>query len=62
MDFTLREKNSDIHLEDFFSYIIEEFHLAGHEVVIQKKDILSPLRRSSLKKSIMLTALTVELR
>ena len=38
MDYTLREKNSDIHLEDFFPYIIEEFHLAGHEVVIQKKD------------------------
>ena len=38
MDFTLREKNSDIHLEDFFPYIIEEFHLAGHEVVIQKKE------------------------
>ena len=38
MDFTLREKNSDIHLEDFFPYIIEEFHLAGHEVIIQKKD------------------------
>ena len=38
MDFTLREKKSDIHLEDFFPYIIEEFHLAGHEVVIQKKE------------------------
>lgn len=38
MDFTLREKNSNVHLEDFFPYIIEEFHLAGHEVVIQKKD------------------------
>ena len=38
MDFTLREKNSNIHLEDFFPYIIEEFHLAGHEVIIQKKD------------------------
>ena len=38
MDFTLREKNSDIHLVDFFPYIIEEFHLAGHEVIIQKKD------------------------
>ena len=38
MDFTLKEKNSDVHLEDFFPYIIEEFHLAGHEVVIQKKD------------------------
>ena len=38
MDFTLREKNSDVHLEDFFPYIIEEFHLAGHEVIIQKKD------------------------
>lgn len=38
MDFTLREKNSDVHLEDFFPYIIEEFHLAGHEVVIQKKE------------------------
>ena len=38
MDFTLREKNSDIHLEDFFPSIIEEFHLAGHDVVIQKKE------------------------
>lgn len=38
MDFTLREKNSDVHLEDYFPYIIEEFHLAGHEVVIEKKD------------------------
>ena len=38
MDFTLREKSSDVHLEDFFPYIIEEFHLAGHEVIIQKKD------------------------
>ena len=38
MDFTLREKNSNVHLEDFFPHIIEEFHLAGHEVVIQKKD------------------------
>ena len=38
MDFTLREKSSNVHLEDFFPYIIEEFHLAGHEVVIQKKD------------------------
>jgi len=38
MDFTLREKNSDVHLEEFFPYIIEEFHLAGHEVVIQKKE------------------------
>ena len=38
MDFTLTSKNSDVHLEQFFPYIIEEFHLAGHEVVIQKKD------------------------
>ena len=38
MDFTLKEKGSDVHLEDFFPYIIEEFHLVGHEVVIQKKD------------------------
>ena len=38
MDFTLREKDSDVHLEDFFPYLIEEFHLAGHEVVIQKKE------------------------
>lgn len=38
MDFTLMEKNSNVHLEEFFPYIVEEFHLAGHEVVIQKKD------------------------
>lgn len=38
MDFSLTEKRSDIHIEDFFPAIIEEFHLAGHEVNIIKKD------------------------
>lgn len=38
MDFSLIEKRTDIHLEDFFPAIIEEFRLAGHEVSITKKD------------------------
>ena len=38
MDFSLIEKRDDIHIEQFFPAIIEEFHLAGHEVTIVKKD------------------------
>ena len=38
MDFSLVEKRSDIHLEDFFPSIVEEFKLAGHEVNIVKKE------------------------
>ena len=38
MDFSLIEKRTDIHIEDFFPSIIEEFRLAGHEVSITKKD------------------------
>ncbi len=38
MDFSLIEKRNDIHIEDFFPAVIEEFRLAGHEVSIVKKD------------------------
>lgn len=38
MDFSLTEKRDDIHIEDFFPAIIEEFRVAGHEVNIVKKD------------------------
>ena len=38
MDFSLLEKRNDIHIENYFPAIIEEFHLAGHEVSIIKKD------------------------
>ena len=38
MDFSLRKKRSDIHIEDFFPAIVEEFRTAGHEVIITKKD------------------------
>lgn len=38
MDFSLIEKREDIHLEDYFPSIIEEFKLAGHEVNIVKKE------------------------
>ena len=38
MDFTLTEKRGDIHLENYFPAIVEEFRLAGHEVSIAKKD------------------------
>ena len=38
MDFSLIEKRNDIHIENYFPAIIEEFRLAGHEVNIIKKD------------------------
>ena len=38
MDFSLVEKRDDIHLENYFPAIIEEFKLAGHEVSIVKKE------------------------
>lgn len=38
MDFSLTEKRSDIHIENYFSAIIEEFRLSGREVSIVKKD------------------------
>ena len=38
MDFSLIEKRDDIHIENFFPAIIEEFRLAGHEVSITKKE------------------------
>ena len=38
MDFSLVEKRDDIHIENYFPAIIEEFRLAGHEVTIVKKD------------------------
>ena len=38
MDFTLAEKNPEIHLENYFSQIIEAFKLTGREVAIKKKD------------------------
>ena len=38
MDFTLTEKNPQVHLEDYFPQIIESFKLTGREVTIKKKD------------------------
>ena len=38
MDFTLTEKNLNVHLEDFFPDIIEAFKLTGREVEIRKKE------------------------
>ena len=38
MDFSLIEKRNDIHIENYFPSIIEEFRLAGHEVSIIKKE------------------------
>ncbi len=38
MDFSQTEKRDDIHLENYFPAIIEEFRFAGHEVTIVKKD------------------------
>lgn len=38
LDFSLIEKREDIHLENYFPAIQEEFHLAGFEVDIIKKE------------------------
>lgn len=38
MDFTLTEKNSDVHLEQYFPQIIEAFKLTGRDVEIKKKE------------------------
>ena len=38
MDFTLTEKNLNVHLEDYFPDIIEAFKLTGREVEIRKKE------------------------
>ena len=38
LDFTLTEKNFNVHLEDYFSSIIEAFKLTGREVEIKKKE------------------------
>ena len=38
MDFSLTEKRDDIHLEYYFDAIREEFHLAGFDVTITKKE------------------------
>lgn len=38
MDFSLTEKRDDIHIEQFFPAIIDEFSLSGHQVEIVKKD------------------------
>lgn len=38
LDFTLTEKDADIHLEAYFPSIIEAFKLTGKDVTIKKKD------------------------
>ena len=38
MDFSLTEKRDDIHIEQFFPALIDEFSLSGHQVEIVKKD------------------------
>ena len=38
MDFSLVDKRDDIHLENYFDAIREEFHLAGFEIDIVKKE------------------------
>ena len=38
LDFSLIEKRDDIHLENYFDAIREEFKIAGFEVIINKKE------------------------
>ena len=38
MDFTLLKEDPTFHLEDYFQAVIDEFKLAGRDVVITKKD------------------------
>lgn len=41
MDFTLLHEDPTVHLENYFQPIIDEFKLAGRDVVITKKDKLT---------------------
>ena len=41
MDFTLLKKDENFHLEEYFNAIIQEFKVAGRDVVITKKDKLT---------------------
>ena len=41
MDFTLLKKDENFHLENYFKAVIEEFKMAGRDVVITKKDKLT---------------------
>lgn len=41
MDFTLLREDPTVHLENYFQPIIDEFKLAGRDVVITKKDKLT---------------------
>ena len=38
LDFSLTEKRDDIHLENYFDAIKEEFHISGFDVTITKKE------------------------
>ena len=38
MDFSLTERRGDIHLENYFDAIREEFHIAGFDVTITRKE------------------------
>lgn len=38
MDFSLTEKRGDIHLENYFDAVREEFSIAGFDITITKKD------------------------
>ena len=38
MDFTLTKKSDEVHIENYFPSIIDEFRMAGHEVSIVKKE------------------------
>ena len=38
MDFSLTEKRDDVHLENYFDAIRQEFSIAGFEVIITKKE------------------------
>ena len=53
MDFSLTEKSADIHLENFFQPIVEEFALMELPVEIQKKDkkIFGRVESAFLKES-----------
>ncbi|MCQ2277103.1 MAG: nucleotidyl transferase AbiEii/AbiGii toxin family protein [Bacteroidales bacterium] len=52
MDFSLKEKNTDVHLEQYFSYIIDEFKYAGFpvEIVKREKKTFGRVESASLKE------------
>jgi len=63
LDFTLLEKNHDFNLEQYFSYIVDEFEALGITIDISqkvKKDFKSDIASSFLKNGTAIHTLNIQ--